>query len=295
MICHAILLPLTIFVTVIIPIIQQIVTTVCSWVSSVISVVKTIVSKICSWLPWPLDAVCNLVTTVITVLQTVWNWVCNTFIQTIFSVITYLLSLIIFVIRIICIIVTIIISIPAWLLCMIGLKIPMHIRICIKVITNNDGVSLVTDASVQRSIEHMRRVYAQCDIDVQVDGIERIRAPKMLTTPDSWSGLFAPWHTWFSNHACSCCNQVTVYFVDKITGGSDGLTFWGDNWVRVDASANDDPTIMAHEVGHACSLWHVGDNNNLMFKSSGPPANPRNQLTTFQCCTMRTSTFVSAG
>ena len=295
MLCHTVLLPLTILVTVIIPVIQQIITTVCNWVSSVISVVKTIVSKVCSWLPWPLDAICNWVTKVITVLETVWNWVCNTLIQTIINLVKYLISLVIFVARIICIIITIIIGIPAWLLCMIGLKIPMHIRICIKVITDAKGNSLVTDAGIQGSIDHMRRVYAQCDIEVQVDGIERIAAPDMLITPDSWTGIFAPWHTWFSNHACGCCNQVTVFFVDKITGGSNGLTFWGDNWCRVDASANTEPTIMAHEVGHACSLWHDSDNNNLMFSNSGPPTNPRNKLTTFQCCTMRTSTFVSAG
>src|SRR5262249_11962143 len=139
------------------------------------------------------------------------------------------------------------------------------------------------------------RVYAQCGITVQVDSTERIAAPDMLSTPDSWTGLFTGWHAWFSTHACGCCNQVTVFFVDKITGTSAGLTFWGDNCVRADASANTDPTIMGHEVGHACNLWHVSDNKDLMFPSSGPPTNPRNTLTSFQCCTMRMSPFVTAG
>ena len=295
MLCQTILLPLTILVTVIIPIISQIITTVCSWVSSVISVVQTVVSQVCNWLPWPLSTVCGWVSQVITVLQTVWNWVCNTLVQIIINFITQILTLVIFIVRIICIIVTIIISIPAWLLCLIGLKIPTHIRICIKVITDDEGRSKVTDAAIESSIALMRRVYAMCDIAVQIDGVERIAAPDMLVTPDSWTGIFSQWHVWFSTHACGCCNQVTVFFVDQITGGSDGLTFWGDNWVRVDASANSDPTIMAHEVGHACSLWHVGDKNDLMFPDSGPPTNPRDTLTTFQCCTMRTSPFVTAG
>ena len=124
--------------------------------------------------------------------------------------------------------------------------------------------------------------------------IERIVKPDLLaSTGDSFWGLFSDWHAWFTQQACSCCGQVTVYFVDKIQGSSDGFTFWGDNWCRVDGTANTDPTIMAHEIGHICNLWHDDDNNNLMFPSSGPPTNPRNTLTSFQCCTMRLSTFVS--
>ena len=296
MLCQIVLLPLTILLTVVIPIIQQIITTVCNWVSSVISVVKTVVSQVCDWLPWPLDTICDWVTQVITVLETVWNWVCNTVVQSIITLITILLSLIIWLARIICIIIMIIIGLPGLLLCALGLRIPMHVRICIKVITDEKGVSQVTDAAIAASIETMRRVYAMCDITVQVDGIERIAAPEMLSTPDSWTGLFTPWHAWFSAHACGCCNQLTVFFVDQITGTSNGLTFWGDNWCRVDAGANSDPTIMAHEIGHACSLTHDNDDNtNLMFPNSGPPTNPRNTLSNFQCCWMRMSPFVTAG
>ncbi len=294
MICQTLLLPFTILVSFVIPILQQIVTTVCNWVSSVISTIVNVVQQVCNWLPWPLSTLCNWVTKAITVLQTIWNWICNTVISFIFALITFLLNLIIYIVRIICIIITIIIRLPGFLLCLLGLSFRKRIRVCIKVLTNEKGESMLTNAAIEKSIETMTAVYRQCNILVEIDSISRIVKPDLLTsTDDSVGGLFTFWHSWFSSTACNCCDQVTVFFVDKIQGSSDGLTFWGDNWCRVDATANTDPTIMPHEVGHLCNLWHVSDNKDLMFPDSGPPTNPRNTLTSFQCCTMRLSTFVT--
>jgi hypothetical protein len=295
MFCYSILLPLVIFVNVVVKIAREIVETVCNWVSTVIRTVKEVISRVCSWLPWPLDKVCNLVTKLVEVFETVWNWVCKTVIKTIFDIINYILQLVVYIARIICILVTIVITFPGFLLCLIGLKVPMHIRVAIKVLTDEKGNSAVTAAAVQSSMDTMRRIYAQCNIDVIFDGVERVVAPDLLKTSDDWFGFLAPWHAKYAAMTFGCCNQVTVFFIDDVTGTSNGLTYWGDNWCRVDAGANTDPTIMAHEVGHACSLWHDSDKNNLMFASSGPPANPRNTLSGAQCCWMRSSTFVTAG
>lgn len=295
MICYTLLLPLIILVDVILTIARQIVQTICSWVSTVISTIKQVVQKVCDWLPWPLDSICNWVTTAITVLETVWNWVCNTVISWVFDVINYFFQFIIWLVRVICIIVTVIISLPGLLLCSLGLRVPAHIRVSIKVITDNEGNSKVTDAAVQQSKDLMRKVYEQCDIRVEFDGVERVAAPDLLVTADAWWGLFAPWHAKYAALTFGCCNQVTVFFIDTITGTSNGLTYWGDNWCRVDSSANNDPTIMAHEVGHICNLWHDSSNTNLMFANSGPPTNPRNTLSGFQCCWMRTSPFIMTG
>jgi hypothetical protein len=295
MLCHTILLPLIIFTNVVITIIHEIVKTVCNWVSTVIRTVKEIVEKICSWLPWPLDKICNLVTKTIEIFETIWNWVCNTFIEKVFEVLIYIMQLFIFIARVICIIITIIISFPFFILCLVGLRLPSHIRVSIKVLTNRAGASAVTPAAIQASMDTMRTIYDQCSITVEFDGVERIVAPDLLVTPDDWSGFLAPWHAKYSQLAFGCCNQITVFFIDDISGSSNGLTYWGDNWCRVDAGANTDPTIMAHEVGHMCSLWHDDDNKNLMFSASGPPTNPRNILSGNQCCWMQASPFITGG
>lgn len=295
MICHILLLPIVIFVNVVVTIIHEIVKTVCNWVSTVIKTVKKIVEKICSWLPWPLDKICDLVTKFIDVFETVWDWVCNTFIEKIFEAINYVLQLIVYIMRVICIIITIIISLPQFLLCLIGLKLPMHIRVSIKILTDRAGNSAVTAAAVQTSMDTMQTIYRQCGIAVDFEGVERIVAPDLLVTPDDWYGFLAPWHAKYSQMAYGCCNQITVFFIDDISGSSNGLTYWGDNWCRVDVGANGDPTIMAHEIGHMCSLTHDGDNTNLMFSTSGPPTNPRNTLSGTQCCWMQVSPFVTGG
>lgn len=295
MLCHIILLPIIIFVNVIVTIVHEIVKTVCNWVSTVVKIIKKIVEKVCSWLPWPLNKICNLVTKVIEVFETVWNWVCNTVIEKIFEAINYILQLIVYVARVVCIIVTIVISLPLVLLCLIGVKLPMHVRVTIKVMTDRAGNSKVTAKAIQDSMDTMRTVYRECGIAVEFDSVERIVAPDLLLTSDSTSGFLAPWHAKYSQMAFGCCNQITVFFIDDITGGSNGLTYWGDNWCRVDAGANNDPTIMAHEIGHMCSLTHNGNNTNLMFSTSGPPANPRNTLTAAQCCWMQASPFVTGG
>lgn len=295
MFCHTILLPIVLLVNVVLTIIHEIVKTVCNLVSTVIKTVKEIFEKVCSWLPWPLDELCNLVKKVVEVIQTVWDWVCNTVIEKFFEVINYIMQLIVYISRIICIIVTIIISLPQFLLCLIGVRLPMHIRVSIKVLTDRAGNSAVTPAAVQSSMDTMRAIYRQCGITVDFEGVERIVAPDLLVTSDAWFGFLAPWHAKYSQMAYGCCNQITVFFIDDISGGSNGLTYWGDNWCRVDAGANTDPTIMAHEIGHMCSLTHNDDNDNLMFSDSGPPTNPRNELSGAQCCWMQVSPFVTAG
>jgi hypothetical protein len=136
----------------------------------------------------------------------------------------------------------------------------------------------------------MNEAYAQCNIQViRVGGIERIPMPAVLNTTNcNFGGLFSWWHAWFTQTACSCCNTVTVFFVDDILPSFPtdvtGCAYWGDNWCRVDAAARFDDTIMAHEVGHVLNLPHVNDQNNVMFGGTSATAHNFNR---FQCCFMR--------
>lgn len=289
-ICTALLLPLYIILQILIPLITQIIQTICSWVSSVIQVIIQVLSQVCSWLPWPLSTICNWVTTAVTILQTVWNYICNTIIQTIITFITAIVSFLIYVVHIICIIINIIVGIPAFLLCILGLNPPKKLRVCIKVLTDDLGHSAVTSLAIEQNIARMIRAYKQCNIEVIILGIEHIVKPEYLSTTDSSaSSLFSGWHLWFTQRACWCCNQLTVFVVDQIVGAG-GFTFWGDSWCRVDVDCNQDDTVMAHEVGHLLNLWHINDPNNIMYPTTSATAH---NFTTFQCCLAKRSPFVT--
>ncbi len=289
-ICTILLIPLYFILQILIPIIQQIISTICNWVSTIITTFQTVWNYICSWLPWPINLLCKWVSTVITVIQTVWNYICNTIVTTIITVITYIIVLLIYIVHIICIVINIIIGLPSLILCRLGLSPNKKLRVCIKVLTDQNGNTAVTQLAINKSIERMKGSYAKCNIEVIILGIEYIVQPSYLATTNcNPSGILSSWHVWFTQQACWCCNQVTVYFVDQIQGAS-GCAYWGDNWCRVDQSANGDDTIMAHEVGHLLNLPHVNDPNNIMYSSYSPTAH---SFKTTQCCIMRVSPYVT--
>lgn len=288
-------MPFLILIQYVIPIVQQIIATVCNWVSTVIQVVVQVLNKICGWLPWPLNKLCKWVTTLITTIQTVLDYICNTIIQSIITYITYVLSLIAFIMRWICTIINLTINVIPYLFCLAGVSPKQKLRICIKVLTDKDGGTKITKDTLNQSIETMRKIYNQCDIDIEIDGIEYVIKPEYLSSTNcSGGGIFSMWHLWFTQNACSCCNQITVFFVDDITDPDPtidtvGCAFPGDSWCRIDKGAVFDSTIMAHEIGHLLLLGHSSDPNNFMY---GDQSNTAYNVTTNQCCTIKRSPFV---
>lgn len=290
-ICTFLLFPLYIILQVLIPLITQIIQTICNWVSTIITTIQTVCTQLCSWLPWPLNLVCKWVRQVITVIQTIWNYICNTIITTIITVITYLITLIISIVQIICYFINIIISLPAYLLCLLGISPMKKLRVCIYVLTDANGNSQVTQTAINKSIERAKLAYRQCRIEFIVQGITYIQKPQYLTSTNcTFAGFFSIWHMWFAQTACWCCNQVSVFFVDQIQGAA-ACTYFGDSWCRVDSTANSDDTIMAHEIGHVLGLLgHSNDPNNVMYASFSSTAH---NFTSGQCCWMRNSPYVT--
>jgi hypothetical protein len=290
MICTVLLFPLYVVVHILIPLITQVIKTVCSWVTSVIEVITQVLSKVCSWMPWPLSELCNWVTTLVKTLKTITEWVCKTVIDTITTFISWFVSLLIYVARVVCIVIHIIIALPGMVLCWLGLSPWKVLRVCIKILVDDQGNSAVTGQAIEQNIARMQKAYAECGIRVVIEGIERIVKPEYLSSTDSsGTSIFSGWHQWFTQRACWCCNQLTVFVVDKIIGAS-GFTFWGDNWCRVDVECNHDDSVMAHEIGHLLNLPHVSDPNNVMTPSYSPTSHHFNSS---QCCLMKSSPFTT--
>jgi len=106
---------------------------------------------------------------------------------------------------------------------------------------------------------------------------------KHLRVECGFSNLFSSDFVWFSSHAGHNC--LTVYVVEEIRGAR-GCSYPGSSWVLIDKEAAGCTPV--HELGHLSDLWtHSDDSKNLMHAPCGE------EITSFQCCMMRSSRFVS--
>ena len=294
MICNLILTPIVVVIRTVIQVVREVVRTVCEWVSSVIRRVVEVVERVCSWLPWPLSDICNWVTKLVEVFETVWNWVCREVIDRIIDWIEAIVTYIIYIARWVCWVIDWVVRLPELLLCLAGIETPKIMRVCIKILTDDEGVPAVRPDEVDGMMRDAAAILARCNIRLVVESSELIRKPEFMTgTRCEFSGMFSDFFLWFSARACPCCPTVTVYFVSSMDGAS-GCAYPGSDWVIV-ASPNGggDGTTVVQEIGHLADLWaHSSDPNNVMTDQQQPGAT-HDQITRWQCCMIRTSRFAS--
>ena len=287
MICAAILSPIVVLVRTLIQIVREVVRTVCEWVSTVITTVKEVVEKVCTWLPWPLSELCKWVTKLIEVVETVWEWVCREVIERIIDWVEVIVEYVIYILKWVCWVIDWIIRGPALLLCLLGIEPRRFLGVCVKILADNAGNPAIPLATVQQMLRDAAAIFRRCNINMVVCSIEVVRKPEYLdSTTCGFSGMFKRFFTWFSANECSCCSNVTVYFVRDIVGAS-GCAYPGTNWVTVDAGGRG--CTVVQEIGHLADLWaHSDTPGNVMANPCG------DNVTRTQCCMIRTSRFVKA-
>ena len=114
----------------------------------------------------------------------------------------------------------------------------------------------------------------------------------------AWQEDFGPAGAYFRRHAASTDSgtwlgygaPVTVYIVRDISNkGGCSLGFLAD-YVTLEATMLPlaRHRLLAHEVGHACGLWHSKDKENLMY-----PIGPGRRLARWQVALLRNSRHVT--
>ncbi|HKA66391.1 MAG TPA: hypothetical protein VKG03_00650 [Solirubrobacterales bacterium] len=79
---------------------------------------------------------------------------------------------------------------------------------------------------------------------------------------------------------------IIIFLVRDVKGTESGCSVGPlTDYVVVEAG---NPHCIAHEMGHACSLWHVGDGDNLMFPQCG-----QRKLSWWQIALLRASRHVT--
>lgn len=276
------------------------------------NVSRTISETICSWLPWPLDDLCDLVTRVITevicttiyVLITIVSWITRVVCETVFVVVWVVQHAI----GILEWLGNRIITLPEWLGCLVGFRLgTKKYRICPMVVADEKGEPVVPLATIQSQIDTAVRVYAQCGIELIARPITTITGRSYLanTSGCDAAGYFGGDRVEFD--AMSCCTGLLeslsclrfpsgllwprqilkAIWVDTISSGERGCYMLPESFILIASSGAQD--TLAHEMGHAGDLLHSTTSNNLMTT----PTRTGSNLTSFQCCTVRTSRFVT--
>lgn len=295
-VCSRVLTIIEFLVRTIIAVARAIVETVCDWVSSVITVIVEIAKKVCSWLPWPLSKLCEWVTELVEVVKTLWEWVCqDVIVGWVFDFIEAIVSYIFYIFRWVCWLIELPIRLVDVALCYLGIRLPRSIHVCVRILIDENGVESATRDRVREILNEARGHLEQCNIRLCVDSIEFIEGGERARTLGCDVGhiLGSTDFAWLEQRACFGGfvgpKPLTIFMLDELADGANACAVLRTSYILATDGANG--ASIVHELGHQSDLSHDDDPENIMFASASAT---KDQLTTWQCCMMRSSKFASS-
>ncbi|MFN0020494.1 MAG: hypothetical protein ACKVP0_19730 [Pirellulaceae bacterium] len=215
-------------------------------------------------------------------------------------------------------------GLPGALLDAVGIRPTKRIRVFIKILRDEQGVPVAQPAYLEVGLATAQRILAeQANVILQPPLVPDVTAKAMVSVLDepaprealdvhcdaqAWREDFGMAGQFFSRHLArnffgtllGVGAPVTVFIVrdvkDKAGCSLGPLT----DYVTVapiglaGSSLNGDETgplhagTIAHEIAHACALWHVGDRSNLMH-----PSTDGTELSLWQKVVLRNSRHVT--
>lgn len=229
-------------------------------------------------------------TALIEVITEVIEWVCTEFIKLIIDIIeTYVL----YVIRWVCWIIDWPLRFIDILFCLLGAKLRRRLHVCVKILTDDAGNPATTRDAVRVILDRADELLEQCAIDICLHSLEFSSKADLMTGVECGaSQFFSSAFPWFEKNACkpslfSAVKPLTLYFVDSMADANACTISRTSYNILTDGSNG---ASVVHEFGHHADLSHRDNPANIMFASG---SNTKDQLTTWQCCMMRSSSFVS--
>ncbi|MHC4153286.1 MAG: hypothetical protein ACYSSP_14500 [Planctomycetota bacterium] len=154
----------------------------------------------------------------------------------------------------------------------------LRIKILILSDQNGKAVSLASDLTM--SIDYAKKVFKD-RLNVKLLPYPGPKKPmvELIADPapaaalnvgcgsNAWGEEFGEAGEFFADHLPGLVFPITVFVVKDVIG-KEGCSLGPlTDYATLDPSGIKSGSTLAHEVAHACSLWHSGSKSNLMWKN----------------------------
>ncbi|RMD95013.1 MAG: hypothetical protein D6813_01125 [Calditrichaeota bacterium] len=191
------------------------------------------------------------------------------------------------------------------ILCIFGVSWTKKLRICIIILRDEKNTPTSTPEKLKPEIKKAQEIYRNAaNIHLIVEGIYTVDNASPSSNLDvgcgfnGWIedlGLVGSYYERVANSKCFDSNSqrltgwaapVIVFAVRSVTGTAAGCSLGPfSDYVTIEGA---NPECLAHEIGHACTLPHNSEKNNLMNPTCGGT-----KLNKLQKCILRNSRHVT--
>jgi hypothetical protein len=188
---------------------------------------------------------------------------------------------------------------------LIGIQPYKKIRLRVMILRGPEGQPLASEADVALAVAemsdvfdknaHTRVIAAEPLVSTGNDGAPP-EALNVHCDDGAWQEDFGPTGGYFRRESARNLSgtllgygaPVTVFIVQEISGKGGCSLGPLTDYVTQEARTVGNNRLMAHEVAHACGLWHSKDTPNLMY-----PRRPGSQMARWQAAILRNSRHVT--
>ena len=150
------------------------------------------------------------------------------------------------------------------------------LRIKIFILQDPQGKPVIAPGDMNASIEHARRIFRK-NFNVTLLPHQKGTFVEVLQTIPPMDALYTKGGppalqeelriagSFFAANLSGACYPVTAFVVTEIEGASGCSLGPASDYITLDPFGAKQYSVLAHEIAHACGLWHVKGKENLLY------------------------------